>query len=37
MGVLAAETLVGPKINWFALSPLLVLLGGARRRRRPGA
>lgn len=29
MGVLAAETLVGPKINWFALSPLLVLLGGA--------
>ncbi len=29
MGVLAAETLVGPKINWFALSPLLILLGGA--------
>ena len=29
MGVLAADTLVGPKIDWFALSPLLVLLGGA--------
>jgi NADH-quinone oxidoreductase subunit N len=24
-----AETLVGPPIDWFALSPLLVLLGGA--------
>jgi NADH-quinone oxidoreductase subunit N len=29
MGVLLADTLVGPKIDWFALSPLLVLLGGA--------
>ena len=30
MGALfAAETLKGPKIDWFAISPLLVLLGGA--------
>ena len=30
MGVLfAADTLQGPKIDWFAISPLLVLLGGA--------
>jgi NADH-quinone oxidoreductase subunit N len=29
MGVLAADTLQGPSIDWFALSPLLVLLGGA--------
>ncbi len=29
MGVLAADTLTGPRIDWFALSPLLVLLGGA--------
>jgi len=29
MGVLVADTLVGPKVDWFALSPLLVLLGGA--------
>lgn len=29
MGVLAVETLKGPDISWFALSPLLVLLGGA--------
>ena len=28
MGVLAADTLQGPEIDWFALSPLLVLLGG---------
>jgi len=27
--LLAADTLQGPKIDWFALSPLLVLLGGA--------
>ena len=25
----AADTLQGPKVDWFALSPLLVLLGGA--------
>ncbi len=30
MGVLfAADTLQGPKVDWFAVSPLLVLLGGA--------
>jgi len=29
MGVIAADTLVGPKVDWFAVSPLLVLLGGA--------
>ncbi|MFZ4719253.1 MAG: NADH-quinone oxidoreductase subunit N [Ilumatobacteraceae bacterium] len=29
MGVLAADTLQGPKIGWLELSPLLVLLGGA--------
>lgn len=30
MGALfAADTLQGPKIDWFALSPLLILLGGA--------
>jgi NADH-quinone oxidoreductase subunit N len=29
MGVLAAETLKGPSIAWFDLSPLLVLLSGA--------
>ena len=29
MGLLAADTLQGPSIDWFALSPLLVLLGGA--------
>ena len=30
MGALfAADTLQGPKIDWFGLSPLLVLLGGA--------
>jgi len=29
MGVLAAETLQGPSIDWQALSPLLVLLGSA--------
>ena len=29
MGVFAADTLQGPSINWFALSPVLVLLGGA--------
>ncbi len=29
MGALLAETLKGPSIDWFALSPLLVLLGGA--------
>lgn len=28
MGVLVADTFQGPKIDWFALSPLLVLLGG---------
>jgi NADH-quinone oxidoreductase subunit N len=28
MGVFAADTLQGPSINWFALSPLIVLLGG---------
>jgi NADH-quinone oxidoreductase subunit N len=27
--VIAADVLVGPSIDWFALSPLLVLLGGA--------
>ncbi len=27
--LLAADTLQGPKIDWFALSPLLILLGGA--------
>jgi NADH-quinone oxidoreductase subunit N len=27
--LLAAETLQGPKVDWFALSPVLVLLGGA--------
>jgi NADH-quinone oxidoreductase subunit N len=29
MGVLAADTLVGPPVSWFELTPLLVLLGGA--------
>ena len=29
MGVFAADTLQGPSVNWFALSPLLVMLGGA--------
>jgi NADH-quinone oxidoreductase subunit N len=29
MGALAADTLQGPSIDWFALSPLLVMLGGA--------
>ncbi|MDO8364412.1 MAG: NADH-quinone oxidoreductase subunit N [Actinomycetota bacterium] len=29
MGALIADTLQGPKVDWFALSPLLVLLGGA--------
>jgi NADH-quinone oxidoreductase subunit N len=29
MGALIADTLQGPKIQWFALSPVLVLLGGA--------
>ena len=30
MGVLfAADTLQGPGVDWYALSPLLVLLGGA--------
>jgi NADH-quinone oxidoreductase subunit N len=28
MGVFAADTLQGPSISWFALSPLIVLLGG---------
>jgi NADH-quinone oxidoreductase subunit N len=28
MGVFAADTLQGPSINWYALSPLIVLLGG---------
>jgi NADH-quinone oxidoreductase subunit N len=28
MGALIADTLQGPKIQWFALSPILVLLGG---------
>jgi NADH-quinone oxidoreductase subunit N len=28
MGVFAVDTLQGPSINWFALSPLIVLLGG---------
>jgi NADH-quinone oxidoreductase subunit N len=27
--LLAADTLQGPKVDWFALSPLLILLGGA--------
>jgi NADH-quinone oxidoreductase subunit N len=27
--LLAADTLQGPKVDWFALSPILVLLGGA--------
>lgn len=29
MGAVFAATLNGPKVDWFALSPLLVLLGGA--------
>jgi NADH-quinone oxidoreductase subunit N len=29
MGVFAADTLQGPSVNWFALSPLLIMLGGA--------
>ncbi len=29
MGVLAADTLQGPSVDWFALSPIFVLLGGA--------
>ena len=29
MGVLAADTLNGPEIAWFELTPLLLLLGGA--------
>lgn len=29
MGALLADTLQGPKVDWFALTPLLVLLGGA--------
>jgi len=29
MGVLLADTLHGPKVDWFAVSPILVLLGGA--------
>jgi NADH-quinone oxidoreductase subunit N len=28
MGALVAETLQGPSIDWFALSPIMVLLGG---------
>ena len=28
MGVFAVDTLQGPSVNWFALSPLIVLLGG---------
>ncbi|MEI7546541.1 MAG: NADH-quinone oxidoreductase subunit N [Actinomycetota bacterium] len=27
--LLAADTLHGPKVDWFALSPILILLGGA--------
>ena len=27
--LLAADTLQGPKVDWFALSPILILLGGA--------
>lgn len=27
--LLAADTLQGPKVDWFALTPLLILLGGA--------
>lgn len=27
--LLAADTLQGPKVDWFALSPILIFLGGA--------
>ena len=37
MGALfAADTLQGPKVDWFALSPLLVLLGGGDGAARQG-
>ena len=29
MGALLADTLQGPKVDWFAVSPLVILLGGA--------